>query len=1076
MAIQFNPLIFSGLDFTGGGGAAGAAEWREPVANEAALPLVGNSNGDARVTLDTDKIYVWDATSSRWVDTGITSATFGSTPNAQGQTIGTDDSTANIRRRTLVLQPADATNPGGVSTTTQSLAGAKTFLDQVKIDEASNQLVLGTTKTTTLSAPNPAANRTVTIPDAGADSSVVLTELAQTINGAKTLSSTVNTDGGIDVTATAGTDTLTIGGSNADVVNIGRSGATVNIVGTTINQTVTNLNVTDKNITLNSGGAVGSGATAGIDVEEAGSITGYAEVSGDRNSWSLKAPNTAGVATITPGVSGITLNQSSHDPVTLATAGSTPNSSGASLSSQQLTLQPADGTNPGLVTAGTQTVGGNKTFTGSVKTDSSFIIKDPGVGSQTITIQAPTLSGSYSLTLPVDDGIQYQGLTTDGSGNLSFDYQKHSNSLYHVSSDGRSQYTSIQTAINAAEAANPSFSSPKFILIHGSFTEDLIISKTGIMLIGESSQRHHFNTINGSLTINKLSNIPDSGATQSLVYVGGLYFTKDLDNFITISGTNPQRIVFEGCILSTSSNSVVQITNSGTNSKVTFFNCTVQVGNNAAKVVVTTTVGWVDFQNCLISNPTSGGTSVFASGSALVSSRNTEFDGFLSFTNTSQAILGTSTIATLSGPAITTTSTNILGLAIGNCSFTVPFGINSITGTGYVYHANNINGGLGGGFAATVAAIGLTSDTGSLRLPNRGTITLSETLANGQNTLTITPSASVAANLTYTVPDVGANANFVMSEGAQTINGAKTFSSLLTAQNSIDLTGHISSATYVDFVSATAPTYTTGRVFYDSDNDSLSYNTNITGIAVHLGRENVLRVRNTSGAIITKGKAVYVSGSTTQTPSIALAKADALATTQAIGIVQQDVGINAYTDIVTFGVIQEINTGAFNDGDTVYLSATTAGELTTTPPTSPNYQVEVGIITYAQNVHGKILVNPSSPTQPALGDVPQNVWLGLVNNTANQSITGFTFTPATTRAFRAEISIFIDATTDLYAKYGVEGVHKNGNWELSTDFTGDLVTAISFNVTTGGQFQVSIGNITGFVSGSVHFRAEALSI
>ena len=228
MGYGFNPLIFSGFDLTGGG-AAGSAEWREPVANEAALPLVGNANGEARVTLDTDKIYVWDNSSSRWVDTGITSASFGSTPNADGQTVGTDDSTPNIRRRTLTLQPANASNPGGVSTTTQSFAGAKTFLDQVKIDEASNQLVLGTTTTTTVTAPNPTVSRTVTIPDAGANSSVVLTESNQTINGTKTFSSTVLTNNGIDVTATAGTDTLTIGSTNADAVTIGKSGGSIDL-------------------------------------------------------------------------------------------------------------------------------------------------------------------------------------------------------------------------------------------------------------------------------------------------------------------------------------------------------------------------------------------------------------------------------------------------------------------------------------------------------------------------------------------------------------------------------------------------------------------------------------------------------------------------------------------------------------------------------------------------------------------------------------------------------------------------------------------------------------------------------
>jgi len=416
VAIQFNPLIFSGLDLTGGG-AAGAAEWREPVANEAALPLVGNSNGEARVTLDTDKIYVWDATSSRWVDTGITAAAFGNSPNANGQTIGTDDSTANIRRRTITLQPADATNPGGISTTTQSIAGAKTFLDQVKIDEASNQLVLGTTNTTTITAPNPAANRTITLPDAGGDSSVVLTEGNQTLNGTKTFSSTVITNSGIDVAATAGTDTLTIGGTNADVINVGRSGATVNVIGTTFNQQVTNVNVEDKNITVNSGGPAGSGATSGIDVEEGGSITGYVEVSGDRNSWVLKAPNTAGGATITPGASGITINQSSHDPVTLTTLGASPNASGATLSTQQLTLQPADGTNPGLITAGTQTLGGDKTFTGTI---SASNLSGTNTGDVTLTAvgsspnaNAASLSGQQ-LTIQPADGTN-PGVLTAGT-------------------------------------------------------------------------------------------------------------------------------------------------------------------------------------------------------------------------------------------------------------------------------------------------------------------------------------------------------------------------------------------------------------------------------------------------------------------------------------------------------------------------------------------------------------------------------------------------------------------------------------------------------------------------------------
>lgn len=726
MGYGFNPLIFSGLDLTGGG-AAGAATWREPVANEAALPLAGNATGDVRVTLDADKIYVWDASASRWVDTGITSASFGNTPNSNGQSISNDDSTANIRRRILTLQPADASNPGGVSTTTQSFSGAKTFLDAVKVDEASNQLVLGTTTTTTITAPNPTLNRVVTLPDAGADSSVVLTESNQTLNGTKTFSSTVITNNGIDVAATVGTDTLTIGGTNADVINIGRSGATVKIMGTTLNEDVINLLVSDKNITVNSGGAAASGATAGIDVEENGSVAGYVEVSGDRNSWSLKAPNTAGVATITPGASGITINQSSHDPVTLSTVGTSPNGNAASLSGQQLSLQPADGTNPGVVTAGTQTIGGNKTFLG--------------------TISASNFSGTNT----------------------------------------------------------------------------------------------------GDVTLAPVGAVP------------------------------------------------------------------------------------------------------------------------------------------------------------------------------------NANG-------ATLTGQQLNLEPASATYPG------------------------------------------VVTAGTQTLAGAKTFSSLLTAQNSVALTGYISSADYIDFTNGAGTTYTQARLFYDQQANALSYYTDITGVAARLGYTSFIRAKNVTGATILKGKAVYVSGATSQYPTIALANANSSSTAQVIAITQQDVLDGNFTDALTFGVIENLNTNGYTAGQTVYLSATTAGEITATAPVSPNYEVEVGVIAYAHPTQGKILVNISTPKQKVHGDIPETSWSSLANNTANQSITGFSFSNATNRGFKAEVTIAITATSNLYAKYSLEGIQKAASWEVSTDFTGDFIPGIAFNITAGGQVQVSIGNITGFTSGSVHFRAQSLSI
>jgi hypothetical protein len=155
---------------------------------------------------------------------------------------------------------------------------------------------------------------------------------SRVLRSGDTMTGELKADGGIDVTVTGGTDTLNIGVTNAEIINIGNAGATVNVQGTTFYQDVTNLNVTDKNILVNDGGSAGSATLAGLDIEEGGSVTGYARTSADRNSWEIKAPNTAGVATVTPGASGITLNQSSHDPVTIGTA------NGLSLAGQALSL------------------------------------------------------------------------------------------------------------------------------------------------------------------------------------------------------------------------------------------------------------------------------------------------------------------------------------------------------------------------------------------------------------------------------------------------------------------------------------------------------------------------------------------------------------------------------------------------------------------------------------------------------------------------------------------------------------------------------------------------------------------
>jgi hypothetical protein len=333
MAFKFNPFTGT-LDIVG---SSARSAWQAPVAEPSDLPLVGNQDGDARVAKLTDDVWVWDDAAGYWVQNSLTPADPSTTPDGQGVSITRVDLGDGLAIQELKLHPASGSTAGIVNGLTQNFSGDKTFNNDVNVTE--NLDVNGNT-------------------DLAGD--LQLTGNAN-IDGSLDVAGLLSANGGVDVWPTPGA-TLSIGTQNAEVINIGSPSATLNLIGTVVEVDVTNLNVEDALITINNGGGVGSAAGAGIEIEEGGSPTGYVKVSADRNGMLIKAPNTAGEATIIPGASGITLNQSSHNPVTLGAVGSSPNANGASLSTQVLTLQPADETNPGVLSTGAQDIGGNKTL------------------------------------------------------------------------------------------------------------------------------------------------------------------------------------------------------------------------------------------------------------------------------------------------------------------------------------------------------------------------------------------------------------------------------------------------------------------------------------------------------------------------------------------------------------------------------------------------------------------------------------------------------------------------------------------------------------------------------------------
>jgi hypothetical protein len=191
----------------------------------------------------------------------------------------------------------------------------------------------------------------------------------------------------------------------------------------------------------------------------------------------------------------------------------------------------------------------------------------------------------------------------------------------------------------------------------------------------------------------------------------------------------------------------------------------------------------------------------------------------------------------------------------------------------------------------------------------------------------------------------------------------------VTGTTTVDPTGELldfsgGTADFQDFnTTLSAALYKEGRLFYDTDTKTLNYYNDISGVTMNLGEELWLRVVNKTGVTITDGSVVYVSGAQGQRPTIALARADARATSDLIGVVTVDIADNAEGIVTLSGLVRDLDTSSFTDGDQIWLSDTTAGTFTATKPDvgADSYAVYVGHVISAHATQGIIDVRTTEP-------------------------------------------------------------------------------------------------------------------
>lgn len=256
---------------------------------------------------------------------------------------------------------------------------------------------------------------------------------------------------------------------------------------------------------------------------------------------------------------------------------------------------------------------------------------------------------------------------------------------------------------------------------------------------------------------------------------------------------------------------------------------------------------------------------------------------------------------------------------------------------------------------ATQNTIKTLSKTGCITLSDNGTNIQIGCTTGGVNSLNFTTSSDfdfniLPRNMSWVTLD-GTVFNFHLKPSLVSTNGTmQSITKVLNLTNYLDTTA-------IGSTPATPPPNIV-RIYTDMYHGKATLNfVTPDGSDVRLARDNYIIAKNSGVSDIPAGKAVYITGSGGQVPQIALAKADSFSTMPAIGITDETItSLGGFGRVTILGLITNIDTSAFNEGDRLFVSPTTAGNLTVTEPTYPNLDQRIAYVTNKNAVTGSLLV------------------------------------------------------------------------------------------------------------------------
>lgn len=213
--------------------------------------------------------------------------------------------------------------------------------------------------------------------------------------------------------------------------------------------------------------------------------------------------------------------------------------------------------------------------------------------------------------------------------------------------------------------------------------------------------------------------------------------------------------------------------------------------------------------------------------------------------------------------------------------------------------------------------------------------------------------ATVSTSITGLTPQqlLYGSAGGTIAQSAAMVWDATT----LLVDGNLDLNAHyVDNVRYIDFIDDSV-TAAAQRMWWDGDNGCIHVGM-IGGTAeLSVGLEMYApRAKNTTGAPVANGTAVYMSGAVAGVPDIQIADISAGIDACVYGIATEDITTGGLGFSTTDGIVRGVDTdaGGFSAGDPVWCAS--AGGYATEQPTAPNASIHLGRVVDVSATVGSI--------------------------------------------------------------------------------------------------------------------------